>query len=296
MMTDAASARLPSATPGDADGPLAIVCGGGTIPTAVADAVQRRGRSVVLFAVRGWAEPSEVARFPHHWIAVGQVGRFARLARAEGCREAVFIGTALRPPISAIRLDWQTVRLLPRIWAIYRGGDDRLLSGVAAIFEEHGLRLIGAHEVAPEILVPAGALGSLRPSARDESDISRALALLNATGPFDVGQAAVVADNHVLAIEAAGGTDNMLEHVAELRARGRIATPIGVGVLVKAPKPGQDRRFDLPSIGPRTVEEAARAGLAGIAVIGGSTVIAEPMRVAAAADKAGLFVVGVAPP
>jgi hypothetical protein len=117
--------------------------------------------------------------------------------------------------------------------------------------------------------------------------------LLHAIGPFDVGQAVVVADNHVLAVEGVEGTDNMLARIAELRERGRVPTPPGVGVLVKAPKPQQDRRIDLPAIGPRTVTEVARAKLAGIAVAAGSAIVAEPAQVAAEADRAGVFVFGV---
>ena len=131
---------------------------------------------------------------------------------------------------------------------------------------------------------------------RDTADIARGLALLRAIGPFDVGQAVVVADNQVLAVEAVDGTDNMLERIAELRARGRVATGKGAGVLIKAPKPSQDRRLDMPAIGPRTVEAAARAGLAGIAVVAGSTIIAEPQQVARAADAAKLFVYGIDEP
>jgi len=131
------------------------------------------------------------------------------------------------------------------------------------------------------------------PSQRDNADIARGLALLDAAGPFDIGQAVVVAASNILAIEAVEGTDAMLGRIAELRERGRISTLAGTGVLVKAPKPQQDRRFDLPAIGPRTVSEAARAGLRGIAVVAGSAIIAEPAAVAAAADKAKLFVVGI---
>jgi DUF1009 family protein len=128
---------------------------------------------------------------------------------------------------------------------------------------------------------------------RDRSDIARGFDLIKALGPFDVGQAAVVADNHVLAVEAAEGTDRLLARVAELRDAGRVAIPHGVGVLVKTPKPGQDLRFDLPAIGPQTVANAARAGLAGIAVAAGNTIIAEPAAVVAAADRAGIFLAGV---
>jgi len=280
----------------DAQGPLAIVAGGGSIPIAVAEAVIRRGRRVVLFPVRGWADPAAVERFPHYWVAVGQGGRLARYAHAEGCRDMVLVGTALRPALTSLRLDWTTLRLLPEIWRAFRGGDDHLLSGVARIFHDLGFRIVGAHEVAPEILMPRGNIGTFGPEQRDLADIARGLALLRALGPFDVGQAVVVADNQVLAIEAVDGTDNMLERIAELRERGRVATGKGVGVLIKAPKPTQDRRLDMPAIGPKTVEAAARAGLAGIAVVAESTIVAEPPELARAADAAKLFVCGVSAP
>jgi UDP-2,3-diacylglucosamine hydrolase len=286
-MTEAAGAR------GTDESPLAIICGGGSLPFAVADAVAKRGRRVVLFGIRGFADPQRVAVYPHHWISLGQFGSFCRLARREGCRDVVFIGAVVRPSVWGLRPDFKTLRLLPRILATFRGGDDHLLTGVARIFEEHGFRLVGAHEIAPDILMPEGLLGSGRPSDRDQADIAKGLALLNATSPFDVGQATVVADGRVLALEAAEGTDQMLAHLAQLRANGRIATAPGRGVLVKAAKRGQDRRIDLPSIGPQTLEGAARAGLAGIAVVIGGTVVAEPERIAAAADRAGLFVVGL---
>ena len=273
--------------------PLAIICGGGSFPGAVAEAVARRGRRPVMFAVKGWADPKVVERYDHHWIAIGQAGRFFRLARAEHCRELLFIGTLLRPPLTQIRLDWQSIRLLPRMIRMLHGGDDRLLSGVARLAEEGGLRVIGIEEVAPDIIVPDGVLGRYQPSPRDRADIALALTVIAALGPFGVGQAAVVADNHVLAVEAAEGTDNLLARIADLRRQGRVVTPPGVGVLVKAPKPGQDRRFDLPAIGPQTVEHVARAGLAGLAVAAGNTIVAEAADVVAAADRAKIFLLGV---
>ena len=141
--------------------------------------------------------------------------------------------------------------------------------------------------------MPEGPLSNAKPSERDEADIARALAVLEATGPFDIGQAVVVSNNHVFALEASEGTDEMLARVAQLRQSGRIRAPKGEGVLVKAPKPHQDRRFDMPSIGPQTIEGAKAAGLAGIAVIAGETIVAEPARIAEVADRLGLFVTGV---
>src|SRR5438067_10757245 len=120
----------------DAERPLAVIAGGGAIPLAVADAAMRQGRNVVMFAVRGWADPAAIERYPHHWIALVQAGRFLRLARQEGCRDVVFVGTAVRPSFGSLRLDWKTLALLPRIARAYRGGDNHLLSNVARSFED----------------------------------------------------------------------------------------------------------------------------------------------------------------
>jgi DUF1009 family protein len=161
------------------------------------------------------------------------------------------------------------------------------------MLEEFGLRAVGAHELAPEILMPQGKLGRLAPTPRDDEDIAYALALIAATGPFDVGQAVVVAHGWVLAVEAAEGTDHMLDRVSQMRREGRIRLPDRVGVLVKAPKLGQDLRFDLPSIGARTIERAAAAGLAGVAVEAGGAITVDLEQLVRTADDAGLFVIGI---
>ena len=272
---------------------IAIVCGGGNIPGAIADAIARSGRRPVMLAIRGWADPKQVERHTHHWVAVGQLGRLFRLAQAEHCREVIFIGTLMRPALRQIRLDWHTIRMMPRIVRAFAGGDDRLLSGIARLAEERGLHIIGVKDVAPEIIVPVGVLGRYQPTARDRTDIARGLHLIATLGPFDVGQAVVVANNHVLAVEAAEGTDNMLGRIADLRKQGRLSTSEGVGVLVKAPKPKQDRRFDLPTIGPQTVVNVMKAGLAGIALAADNTIMADAEEVVAAADRAKIFLVGV---
>jgi DUF1009 family protein len=278
------------------EGPLAIICGGGSLPFAVAAAVTRRGRRAVLFALRGFADPERVAEYPHHWMSVGEYDGFCRKFRSEGCRDVVFIGSLVRPALRQLRFDLGTLRVLPRLIALFRGGDNHLLSGLLRMLEQEGFRAVGAHDVAPEILMPEGVLGRYEPSERDRSDIRCGLALITAMGSFDVGQAAVVANNHVLAVEAIEGTDQMLARIAELRKLSRIRTPEGTGVLIKAPKPAQDRRVDLPSIGPQTIEGVARARLAGLAVVAGGTIVAELQRVTEAADRAGLFVIGVPAP
>jgi len=275
--------------------PLGIICGGGSVPLAVADAVARRGRKVVLLPLIGWADANAVERYPHHWIHLGQFGRVCRIARAAGCRDMVFIGTLIRPSMWQCRVDWKTLRVLPQLVRAFRGGDDHLLTHVGRLFEDEGFRLLGAHEVAPEILVAEGPLGRVTPAEQDIEDIRKGLAVLAAAGPFDIGQGTVVANGHVIALEAIEGTDQMLSRVAELRRNGRLRAPAGAGVLVKAPKSGQDLRFDLPAVGPSTVEGVVQAGLAGIAIVAGGTVMAEPQRVVKLADDAGVFVIGVAP-
>jgi DUF1009 family protein len=275
-------------------GPVAIICGGGTFPFTVADALVRGGRPVVLFALKDWADPERVKAYPHHWAHVTQLGRFLRLARREGCRDVIFIGTLVRPSFrQLINFDLATLRVLPSAIRYFYGGDNHLLTGMARMLESYGFRLVGAHEVAPEILVQEGAFGQVSPSARDRDDIAHGLDVLRALGPLDVGQGVVVANRHVIAVEAAEGTDQMLARVAELRRSKRFRAPPGTGVLVKAPKPGQDRRFDLPSIGPRTVDGVIEAGLAGLAVMAGGTIVAEPQIVVQKADRARIFVAGL---
>jgi len=273
------------------EGPLALICGGGSLPLAIADSVSARGRKVLLFPLHGAAKPDDFAQRPHHWLYLGQAGKFRRLARAAGCRDVVFIGSLLRPSLWQIRPDLTALLRLPRIIAAFRGGDDHLLSSIGRLLEQSGFHLVGAHEVAPEILAPEGSLSRRQPSDADHADIALGFDYLRATGSFDVGQAVVVCGRRVLAVEAAEGTDQMLLRVAELRKSGRVRS--GTGVLVKAPKPNQDRRFDLPSVGPQTVSGAERAGLAGIAVAAGATIVAEPERVVAEADRANMFVIAM---
>ena len=246
-----------------------------------------------MFALREWADPERVAAYPHHWSWIGQFGRFQRLAAQEGCRDVAFIGSVVRPSLWQMRPDFGAIRLMPQLVRLFRGGDDHLQAGIGRLFEQHGFRLLGPKDIAPELLMPPGPLGARTPSEQERADIARGLALLNATSPFDIGQAVVVANNHVLALEGPEGTDQMLARVAELRRSRRINTPIGTGVLIKAAKLGQDQRIDLPVIGPPTVGAVSAAGLAGIAVVAGSTIVAEPERIAAAADGAKIFVIGV---
>jgi UDP-2,3-diacylglucosamine hydrolase len=273
--------------------PVGIVAGGGAMPFAVAESLAARGITPVLFPLRGACDPTRVEKFRHRWISVGQLGRAMRLFREEGCRDLIFIGTLVRPSLSEVRFDLKTLRLFGSVIRAFRGGDDHLLSGVGRILEQDGFRMVGIKDVAADLLMPDGCITKAWPAGNATIDIERGRAVLAALGPFDIGQAVVVIDGHVVAVEDIEGTDALLARVARLRSEGRIRAAGGRGVLVKAPKSGQDLRFDLPTIGPQTVEGAAAAGLAGIAVIAGNTIAAEPQAMIELADAKYLFVIGL---
>lgn len=277
----------------DVKSPVALIAGAGVLPFAVAQSLQKRGIASVVFAIRGFCDPVRVAGVRHHWVALGQLGRLFRLMRSENCRDALFIGGLVRPSLKDIRLDWETVRAIPEFTKALRGGDDHLLKGTGRLFETRGFRLLGLRDVAPDLLMPEGCMTRRAPDEDAQADIAKGRKVLDAISPFDVGQGVVVVGGHPVAVEDIEGTDALLARVARLREIGRVRTRPGHGVLVKAPKRGQDLRFDLPALGPRTIEGVAKAGLAGIAVVAGYTVVAEPQTMVEAADRAGIFVIGL---
>jgi DUF1009 family protein len=273
--------------------PIGLIAAGGVMPFAVADSLTARGIHPILFALRGACDPVAVERFRHHWISVGQLGRAVKLFRAENCRDLVFIGALVRPGLSEIRLDWGTLRVIRPVLSAFRGGDDHLLSGIGRILEQDGFRMVGIRDVAPDLLMPEGCVTRAVPDENAAADIAKGREVLRVLSPFDIGQATVVIDGHVVGVEDIEGTDGLLARVARLRNEGRVRASAARGVLVKAPKSGQDLRFDLPTMGPRTVEGAAAAGLAGIAIVAGNTIVVEPQAMIGAADAAGLFVTGL---
>lgn len=277
----------------DSSSTVGIIAGSGVLPFSVAELLRVRGRSSFLFAIRGFCDPARVAQYPHHWVALGQVGRLTRLMRAEGCGDIVFIGGLVRPALSEIRLDLGTLRAIPAIARALRGGDDHLLKGISRIFERHGFRLVGIQDVAPELLMPEGSITRRVPDAEALADIAKGRELMSAISPFDVGQGVVVIDGHVVAVEDIEGTDQLLLRVARLRAEKRIRAKPGRGVLVKTPKVQQDLRFDLPTLGPKTIDGIVAAGLAGIGIVAGRTLVAEADVMTAKADQVGLFVTGL---
>ena len=268
---------------------LGVIAGGGQLPARIVEHCRRQGRDVFVIALEGQAAPELVADVPHEWVRLGAGGKTLEILRREAVAEVVMAGAVRRPSLTDLRPDLWTAGFLARSGAVILG-DDGLLRAIVRELETRAVRVIGVDEVLPDVLAPAGCLGKLAPDAEAQADIARALSVARGIGALDVGQGAVVQQGIVLAVEAVEGTAAMLE-----RCRG-LARPGPGGVLVKAKKPGQDRRADLPTIGPDTVRAAAAAGLRGIAVEAGSVLILDRMETVAAADAANLFLVGLAPP
>ncbi len=273
--------------------PVGVIAGGGSLPFAVAESLRRRRIDPVILAIRGFCDPVRLQSYRHHWIAVGQFGRIAKLLNQERCVDVVALGTLVRPAFAELRMDWLMLRSIPRLLRAWRGGDNHLLSQLGAMFAEQGFRLLSVQDVAPDLLMPDGALTGAKPSPQSEADIARGCEVLAALSPFDIGQGVVVIDGHVVGVEGIEGTDGLLERIAQLRRIGRIRSASGRGVLVKAPKVGQDLRLDLPALGPKTVSGAVAAGLAGIAVSAGHTLLADAQATVEDADAAGLFIQGI---
>jgi len=273
--------------------PLAILAGGGAFPLEVACEARRAGREPFLIGVVG-ATDSGIEAYPHVWVRMGEVGKLFAALKAQAIAEIVIIGAMTRPEFADLRLDWGAVRRAAGLAQLFRRGDNGLLAGIAAIIEREGVRVVGAHEVAPRLLAPIGKIGARGASHEDEVDIALGVRLLAALSTFDAGQGVVVGAGRVLAIEAAEGTDAMLARIAGMRANGRLRVSGPAGVLVKAPKRGQDLRLDMPAIGPKTIEEAAKAQLRGVAVAAGQVLLVERDRCAHDAGEAGMFLVGFA--
>jgi DUF1009 family protein len=272
-------------------GPLGIIAGNGPLPCVVADAATARGLPLHIIGISGEASRA-IERHPHTWVKWGEVGKLFAVLDKHGCRDLVIIGAVTRPDLAHVKLDFGAIRNLPFLVSLGMGGDDHVLSSIVRFLEKKGYRVHGADDVAPELLAGEGVLGKNAPSAEDRADIALGFDVVRALGALDVGQAAVVAKGYVVAVEAAEGTDAMLERCAELRRSGRARARGLTGVLVKAPKPGQEERVDLPTIGPETVRQAAAASLAGIALAAGQVLMVERGATIEAADRHGLFLVG----
>jgi DUF1009 family protein len=268
-------------------GKLCIVAGGGRLPRLLIEACRDAGRDFFVLALKGQADPEIVEQVPHEWIRMGAAGHGFAILKEQGVEELVMAGRVRRPSLLDLRPDLRVMKFFARLGR--KGfGDDKLLRAVIDEVEGEGIHVIGAHEVLPRLTAEKGVLGAVAPDEQAEDDIQRGMAVLSALSDVDIGQAVVVQQGIVLGVEAVEGTDALIERCNALKRDGK------GGVLVKFSKRGQEARVDMPTIGPETIRHVAEAGLRGIAVGAGTTIILDVDELVRAADDAGVFVVGVA--
>jgi len=268
---------------------LGIIAGGGALPARLADAAICAGRDVCVVKLDGYADDPELDHYPNVTARLGAASKILDAMRKENCQDVVLAGKVARPSFSSIRPDWRAAKLLMKV-GTKALGDDGLLRLVGKELEREGFRLLGAHEILGDLAVEEGVLGAVPPDEQAISDARHGLSVARTLGQADVGQGCVVQQGLVLALEAIEGTDEMVRRSAMYKRDG------AGGVLVKSAKPQQDKRLDLPAIGMKTVEEAHKAGLRGVALLAGGTMIIDRDAVIARADALGLFVVGLSLP
>lgn len=257
---------------------IAIIAGQGALAPAVAAHLPK----APIYALAGFAPPVPATAF-----RLERLVPFLRQLGEDGITQVVFAGAVRRPALDPEAFDPQTAQMVPRILKAMQSGDDAALRTVIEIFEEFGITISGIDEIAPDLIPQEGVLTG-NPSPADRDDAARAAQILAATGPLDLGQGCVVVQGLCLALETLPGTAAMLDFAA--RHMALRPNPTGArGVFYKAPKPGQDRRIDLPTLGPDSVAQAAAAGLAGLAWQAGGVILLDRDESIRRAQAAGLF-------
>lgn len=271
--------------------PLGIIAGLGDLPVQVAAAATERGQGVYVLRLKGFEEPALEA-YPGEVAGIAQLGKAFKAFKSAGCEQICFAGIVKRPDFQALKPDIKGISLLPKAIAAAREGDDALLRFMIDVFESEGFEVIGADEAAQALTVEAGLMAGPEPTDDQMADLKKAADIARQMGQLDIGQGAIVANGLVLCVEAQEGTDNMLERCAALPAQIRGTPEARQGVLVKRPKPQQERRIDLPTIGLNTVELAAQAGLAGIGYEAEGALVLNAEQIRARATELGLFLYG----
>lgn len=277
---------------------IAVVAGSGSLPRDVVAALVRAGHRPLVIAIEQDADhlPVNTDDFDVWPTPVERLGLVLPKLKRAGVTHLVLAGgVSQRPPILKVRFGLDILKVLPRLVAAYARGDDGLLRAVIAYIEENGIKVVGAHEIAPDLLAPAGVITRSKPTKADEADIAAALEAARTIGALDIGQAAIAVGGRAVALEGIEGTAGLLARMRDMRDHGRLAGRKR-GVLVKCVKPKQELRADLPSVGPETVDAVHAAGLAGIAVEAGRSLIMDHDETLRRADKLGIFVIGLERP
>ena len=266
---------------------IGIIAGGGELPRRIIAACQKSGQDFHVIAFKNQTDKQTTQDIADKcdWLRLGAIGSAIEILKKQNCKELVMGGKIRRPGFASLLPDLRTVKFALKTGAMSLGDDGLLSAIVKTLEEDDGFRIIGVHNVLPELLAPEGVMGTVAPSEADMKDIKTAIHAALDLGRKDLGQGAVASKENIIALEDKDGTDAMIARVGGLGVDG--------GVLVKVVKPGQERRVDLPTIGVETVEGVAKAGLNGIGVEAGGAIIVDRERVVDSANKLGVFIIGL---
>ncbi len=265
---------------------VGILAGSGMMPVEIIKSCRARGIEVYVAGLLPWAEEVTFADVPHTMARLGEVGKMMKFFQSHGVTELVLAGGIKRPALKELIPDFEAIKMLAKM-ALKKQSDDNLFRSVINEIEARGFHILGIEEVVPEMMFHEGVYGRVKPSSDDMDDIHRGVEVARALGAVDVGQAVVIQEGIVLAVEAVEGTDAMLSRAAILKKPGKAP------VMVKILKPGQDTRVDMPAIGIQTVEQLKKYGMGGIAVEAGGILVIEREAAIKMADEAGIFVIGM---
>ncbi|MCL2039160.1 MAG: UDP-2,3-diacylglucosamine diphosphatase LpxI [Bacteroidetes bacterium] len=265
---------------------LGILAGNGTMPKEVIEHCKAIKRDFFVVGIEPFVLPETLYETPHILVKIGEIGKIFKYFQANKVKEVVFAGGIRRPSFKELIPDWEGAKLITKL-AIKKMSDDNIFRVLIDEIELKGFKVVGAHEVMPQMLFSEGVYGKTKPSKEDFEDIQIGIKVAKTLGELDVGQSCVVQEGIILAVEAREGTDNMIDRISALKRDGKAP------VLIKMAKPKQEIRVDLPTIGTRTIEFMKKNGVKGLAVEIGSTIFLEKEKVIKMANEAKIFIVGV---
>jgi DUF1009 family protein len=265
---------------------LGMIAGSGMMPVEIIRHCNATGRELFVVGIEPFAQEEQLKEAPHTFAKIGEAGKILKAFKEHHVYEIVLAGGIKRPSFKEMIPDWEGMKIVAKL-AVKKMSDDKLFRVVMDEIEARGFKVVGIEEVVPEMMFSEGIYGKIKPSGEDMDDIRRGITVAKALGAVDVGQAVVVQEGMVLAVEAIEGTDMMLSRAATVKKEGKAP------VMVKVLKPGQDLRTDLPAMGLQTIEQLKKYGIGGMAVEAGGILLIEREAVIRMADKEGIFIIGV---
>ena len=266
---------------------LGILAGKGALPRQIAVHCDAKQLPYFILALEESLDPSVVEGREHAVISIGAIGQGLEQLKQAGVKEVVLAGHVKRPSLRSVKIDDTAKKILKKLGMKILGGDDALLRALIGFLEEEGFAVLAPHDILGGLTLPAGSITEKQPTKEQLASIDKAMHIVKQTGELDIGQSLVIEDEYVLGIEAAEGTDELIKRCAGyMKAKNH-------AILVKAKKPGQEERADMPTIGVDTIKQLADSHYAGLAIEADNVLVVDSEEVKALANQHGLFIIAV---